>query len=322
MSIAENCNEFDYSRFKCFQTCPRKHAYIYKEQIRCEENEFTTPGKLFHKIIELTLTKPINKKEIADTYGKFNDMCINGELPYEPGTLSYVVQKYFEYYKNDFAKENTLLCEYSFEDDIDGTDKVVGTIDQVYERDGLYILRDIKTRTAGKKLKYTYDDVKFNQQLLFYVPFAERKLEVPIDAVEIDEVRIAHLRPVPLLKNGKPSKDKRELELVTLEAYEHEIRSQGLPLSEYSAVLDWLRERGHPLFRRTQAQLLTHETVETNMQDMLHTYQLIKSSEKHGYRNINPLCNYCVYSELCELDRYNPAESDRKIYIEKITQNS
>src|SRR5690606_26338621 len=111
-------------------------------------------------------------------------------------------------------------------------------IDKVVEDEetGLIILRD--TKTTSKSLKYTYNDVAYNQQLLFYVPFVEKELGIEIDAIQIDEVRIARLFSVPINKNGKPSTDKGRNELVTYEDYYNTLKIMKLDKApEYQSIL-------------------------------------------------------------------------------------
>ena len=320
MPIATEPNQFDFSRFKTFHICPRKHFYAYEEGIRSEGNVYTTPGTMFHKAVEIVV-RNVGKvnEDLDELYKEFENLCKVGTLPYEPDLLPYVVQKYFEYYKKEYVTDETnILTEYSFHDPIEVGDVVVGVVDQVFEADGLHVLRDIKTTV--NKLKYTVDDVKNNQQLLFYAAYVGGILGIWVDAIEIDEVKLAKLQPVPLLKNGQPSKDKHQLELVLLEDYEEELRAQGLfGDSSYNAVLEWLRERGHPLFNRVRFQVLDDAIIKSNLQDMYETYKLIKTGNK--FRCRSPLCKSCEYKELCDLDMYNPSEEDRKIYIENITKN-
>lgn len=321
--VAKENNQYDFSRFNTFQKCPLKHDYIYREHITTDDvvNEHLTPGSMFHRCVELNLLQPTDyRKELASIFAEFNKLCLSGDLPFEAGTLLYIVEKYFEYYNSDFKEEKLLLCEHTFSETVEGTDDtIMGTIDQVYERDEVVTLRDIKT--THNALKYSYEDVKTNQQLLFYVPYAEAEIGVHVDAVEIDEVRIAKLQPVPLLKDGKPTKDKRLLGLVTKEDYEEELKTQGLfGDAAYNNVLEWMELRGHPLFKRTRVQILDGYVVDANLNDMLHTYETIKATPK-GYRVRGPLCDYCPYKDLCELDMHNPSDEDREIFIEKITKN-
>lgn len=331
MPIAQKDNQYDYSRMSTFLKCPRKHSYIYHEGILSGGNKFTIPGTLFHECVRIGILIRNSKipskdglKLLDDMYTEFDKLCTTGEIEHTSGTLKYIVEMYFKYYDIDYAVENTLLLEHDFEDSAEDDDVFVGRIDQVYEYNEVVTLRDIKT--TANKLKYTYDSVKMNQQLLFYVPFAEDELHgTKIDAIEIDEVRIARLEPVPIMKNGQPSRDKKLLELVTYEDYYEELNAQGLfGNQEYQHVLQWLKERGHPLFRRIKVQLVDEEIVNANIQDMYATYQMMNKGKSMQLkpRIRGPLCQYCEYKDLCEIDMFDPDSATRQIYIDKITKNT
>lgn len=319
----KDIHRYSFSRFKTFHTCPRKHQYQYLEQIETEESATTIPGKLFHKCVEQTL----KGEDIAPTLKEFRDLCMSGKLDLEPDLLEYIVSKYFQYYSKDYQKEHILMVEQEFNDPLEGEDYLTLIVDQVVEKDGLVTVRDIKT--TQNNLKYTYDDVVHNQQLLMYVPYVEQQTSCKVDLIEIDEVRLAKLEQVPINNNGKPTADRRRLALVSYEDYFDVLSSMGLETEkEYQPTLEYLKQRGHPLFNRITAQVLDPNMVDTNAQDMINTYKTIKEqSEKtkqyasgNAYRVRGPLCKYCAYQDLCEYDMHAMTEAERRIYIEKIQE--
>jgi hypothetical protein len=210
------------------------------------------------------------------------------------------------------------MVEHEFEDDLEDDDKLVLIVDQgLFDKNDYLVVRDMKSTL--NKLKYTQDDVMFNQQLYMYLPYVENELNHKVDAVEIDEIKLAKLQPVPLKNNGKPSVDKRLLELVTYEDYYDYLASRGLETEkEFQAILDWLQSRGHPLFRRVRCQVLDQNIIASNAQDLLDTYHSAKTQA--AYRVKGPLCNYCAYKELCQLDYSYPAPAERQMLIEKISK--
>lgn len=316
--------KFSYSRIQTYNTCPRKHKYCYVEGIRVPENYNTIPGKLFHKCCELYLECSKDPSKMPDTYERiqeiyeeFDMLAATGKIKLEPGLLKYIFELYLYHYKERFEEETTILVEYEFQETLEDGDIFVGTIDEIYSYKGMTILRDRKTSLS--KLKYTYDDVKFNQQLLVYLPFGEDKLGLKIDAIEIDEVRFAKLQEVPLIKNGTPTKDKNKLDLVTYEAYYNKLCEMCLEdEKEYKSILEYLAKRGHPLFNRIRVQILEDRIINSNAQDILDMYKSIKLSKDNGFRSRSILCNYCEYRELCNLDMESPDEDLRTAVIEKL----
>lgn len=312
--MSKDVNRYSFSRLSTFKQCPRKHKYIYLEGIETPENEFTIPGKMFHECVELT----IKGEDCTPVTDEFKKLCMTGKLPYEPDLLEYVVMKYFQYYSKEYSMEQNILVEQEFTEELDDGDFIIGYIDAVYETGGLLGIRDMKTTV--NKLKYTYDDVLYNEQLLLYIPFAEDMLKRKIITKQIDEVRLAKLQPVPLLKSGRPSKDKTLLDLVPYEDYYEALAERGLETeSEYQPILEYLEDRGHPLFRRITVQVLDDKLVENNAQEVLNTYKASKSGA--DYRVKGPLCKYCAYNELCKLDCMSPSEASREMIIEKIQSN-
>lgn len=308
----KDIKRFSFSRFKTFHNCGRKHHYQYVEQIEVEETESTIPGKLFHKAIELYL-KALDPSEPLN---EFDALCRQGKLQLDPGLLTDVFNQYVSYYANNIKKETNLMIEGNIEEKLEGDDYLVMVVDQVVEVDNFITIRDHKTTL--KPLKYTWDDVNNNQQLLLYVPYVEDKLSVKVNAVEIDEVRIARLEAVPMNLNGKPTIDKKKLELVTKEAYIAKLQELGLDdAPEYKYVLEYFEKRGHPLFKRIKVQLLDDKPVRANLEDMWNTYKTIKASPGPT-RNRSILCNYCPFKDICNLDMSNPSQTDRAIMIENM----
>lgn len=317
---SKDIHRYSFSRFKTFHTCPRKHQYQYVEQLETEESAVTIPGKLFHKCIEQFLTG----EDMADTINEFKSLCMSGKLDMEPDLLEYIVSKYLQYYAKDYSSEKNLLVEKEFTEPLQDEDYITLIVDQAFEKNNLITVRDIKT--TQNKLKYTYEDVVHNQQLLLYVPYVETELQVKVDMIQIDEVRMAKLQPVPINNNGKPTADKRRLELVSYEDYLDTLTSMGLDTErEYQPVLDYLRERGHPLFNRVTVQVLDSAVIDANAEDMLNTYASIKNqmdlcTGNHSYRVRGPLCKYCAYQRLCEYDMHGMTMAERDIIVNELVK--
>lgn len=316
----KDIHRYSFSRFKTFHTCPRKHQYQYVEQLETEESAVTIPGKLFHKCIEQFLTG----EDMADTINEFKSLCMSGKLDMEPDLLEYIVSKYLQYYAKDYTSEKNLLVEKEFTEQLEGEDYITLVVDQAFEKDNLITVRDIKTTT--NKLKYTHEDVVHNQQLLLYIPYVEDELSVKVDMIQIDEVRMAKLQQVPINNNGKPTADRRRLDLVSYEDYLDVLTSMGLDTEkEYQPVLDYLRERGHPLFNRVTAQVLDPAVVDANAQDMLNTYYTIKNQMDpsigvNSYRVRGPLCKFCAYQHLCEYDMHGMTMAERDIIVNELVK--
>lgn len=313
--MAKDIKRYSFSRLKTFQICPRKHHYTYIEQIETEESTTTIPGKLFHQCIEYYLTG----QDMQPIFQEFSSLCFSGKLDLEADLLEYIVQKYLNYYSKEYNTEKNVLIEHEFKDTLEDDDTLVAIVDQAfYDANNYLVVRDMKTTLT--KLKYTSDDVMYNQQLYLYLPYVEEELGHKVDAIEIDEIKLAKLRPVPLKSNGKPSVDKRLLDLVTYEDYYDCLAQQGLEMErEYQPILEYLQQRGHPLFRRTRCQVLDQNIIASNSQDLLDTYHASKTQV--AYRVKGPLCNYCQYKELCQLDYSYPSIADRQMIIEKISKS-
>lgn len=312
MNNDKDIKRYSYSRISTYKQCPRKHYYLYVEQIQAKQSPYVIPGKLFHQAVEYTL----KGLDVQPVYDEFVSYCRTGVLDMEPDTLEYVVNLYFNYYHKDYTEEKNLMVEKEFNDDLDDEGNYLTMIvDQAFEKDNNIYIRDIKT--TANALKYTMDDVVFNQQLLLYLPYVEAELGQPVNAIQIDEVRIAKLKEVPLKANGKPVADKRLLSLVTYEAYLQELQDQGLENDkEYQATLEYLEQRGHPLFNRVTVQILDQNIVSSNAQDFIAAFNSAKTMA--DYRVKGPLCQYCSYCQLCKLDYSNPDTQSRQQVIDRI----
>lgn len=304
---------FSYSRLSTYNSCPRKHSYMYEEKIFTEGNEFLILGDLFHQCLD----KAYKGEDFSSVINDYEAKVKVGVLTTESGLLEDVVNKYLAHY--DITKDELIGSEMKLEEEWEDGDKFTGIIDRLVEVDGMIVLRD--TKTTIKPLKYTSNQVKYNSQLLTYCSMVQDHMNIMIDAYEIDEVRLARLQEVPINQNGKPSADKNRLGLVTYEDYYNKLCEMGLDEApEYQGVLDYLEKRGHPLFRRTRCQLLDQNMLSSNIQDLYESYKGCKSGNKQRVRG--PLCDYCPYTELCALDYYNPTPDDRQIIINKIKKST
>lgn len=310
---SDNMSNFSYSRLSTYNSCPRKHSYMYEEKLYTDGNEFLILGDLFHQCID----KATKGEDFSSVINDYEAKVKVGVLTTESGLLEDVVNRYFAHY--DITSEETIGSELTLEEDWEDGDKFKGIIDRVIEKDGMIIIRD--TKTTLKPLKYTTNQVKFNSQLLTYCSLVQDHLNLIVDAYEIDEVRLARIQPVPINQNGKPSADKNRLSLVLYEDYYNKLCEMGLEEApEYQNVLEYLEKRGHPLFKRTQCQLLDQNLLASNIQDLYQSYKSIKTGNKQRVRG--PLCDYCAYQELCNLDFYMPDPESRQILINKITKNN
>lgn len=310
--MAKDKNRFSFSRFRTYHTCPKQHYYRYVELVETAEPPQVMPGKLFHEAVEKTL----KQQDITPLFKEFERLVDTGVLAMDRDQLEYTVNAYFNYYEKDYLRENTLLVEGNIQEPLDGDDYMTVVIDQVYEFAGITVLRDIKTSLT--KLKYTDMNVKENQQMLAYIPYAEQHLGVKIDAVEIDEVKFGKIQEVPYTKAGRPSSDRAKIANVLYEDYWNALCEQGLENEDmYKGALDYLEKRGHPLFNRIKAHVSERMYIDTNLDDLNMTYQLIKGDIDEAdipqYRVRGPLCNYCDYRELCDLDMTSPSDTDRDI---------
>ena len=227
---------------------------------------------------------------------------------------------YVAHYAADTAREITIAAEEEMTVKWENGDNMVGKADKIFEDTGLVVVRD--TKTTSRKLKYTFNLVKYNSQLLLYTALTEETKPIKVNAIEIDEVRMAMLQKVPINANGKPSTSKSKLDLVTYEDYLQVLIDKGLDTApEYQTTLDYLQDRGHPLFKRTRVQILDPNIVDENIRDIYGTYRNIVQTLNDNHipfaRNRSVLCGWCGFNELCKLDYYAPTEEDREIIIDK-----
>ncbi|MCR5742039.1 MAG: PD-(D/E)XK nuclease family protein [Gammaproteobacteria bacterium] len=304
---------FSYSRLNTYNSCPRKHSYMYEEKIFTDGNEYLMLGDLFHQCLD----KAYKGEDFSSVINDYEAKVKVGTLSTESGLLEDIVNKYLAYY--DITSEELIGSELRLEEEWEDGDKFSGVIDRLVDVDGMIILRD--TKTTLKPLKYTQNQVKYNTQLLTYCSMVQDHMNIIVDAYEIDEVRLAKLQPVPLNQNGKPTADKNRLGLVTYEDYYNKLCEMGLDEApEYQGILDYMEKRGHPLFKRTRCQLLDQNILSSNIQDLYETYKGCKSGNKQRIRG--PLCDYCPYQDLCNLDFYLPTPDDREIIINKIKKGA
>lgn len=302
-------SNYSYSRLSTYNSCPRKHSYMYEEKIQTEGNEFLVLGDLFHQCLD----KATKGEDYSTVINDYEAKVKVGALTTESGMLESVVSEYLRYY--DIHSEELIGSEIVFEEEWEDGDTFKGIVDRLVEKDGIIILRD--TKTTVKPLKYTTNTVKYNSQLLTYCSLVQDHMNIIVDVYEIDEVRLAKLQPVPINQNGKPSADKNKLTLVRYEDYLDKLCEMGLDdAPEYQGVLDYLQKRGHPLFKRTRCQLLDQNILSANLEDLHQTYKATKSGSKQRVRG--PLCEYCAYQDLCNLDFYLPDPESREIIINKI----
>ncbi len=305
-------SNYSYSRLSTYNSCPRKHSYMYEEKIYTEGNEFLVLGDLFHQCID----KASKGEDYSTVINDYEAKVKVGALSTESGLLESVVQEYLRYY--DTSDEEVIGSELVFEEEWEDGDTFKGIVDRLVDKDGIIVLRD--TKTTLKPLKYTTNQVKYNSQLLTYCSLVQDQMNIIVDVYEIDEVRLAKLQPVPINQNGKPSADKNKLTLVRYEDYLDKLCEMGLDdAPEYQGVLDYLQKRGHPLFKRTRCQLLDQNILSANLEDLYQTYKATKTGNKQRVRG--PLCDFCAYQDLCNLDFYLPDQESREMIINKIKKS-
>jgi CRISPR/Cas system-associated exonuclease Cas4 (RecB family) len=307
-------NRYSFSRLSTFKLCPKKHYYSYIEGWDAPEKGIQLfLGDIFHRLLEeeakgLSAEPVLKEYEGAYLVGKTGDKPEN--------LMRRLLPMYNHHYAKEMTDEEVLAVELEITEKLNGSDIFVGKVDKVVRTpEGIVIVRD--TKTTSKALKYGYKDVLYNQQLLLYVPFVEALLGIKVHAIQIDEVLLALPEAVPLNLNGKPTADKRKLGLVLYEDYLNKLKSMGLDKEpEYMYVLDALEARGHPLFRRTTAEIVSELLVNSNLDDMKGFYELSKQ-DIHS-RNRGSLCNYCAFKDLCNIDMLKPDEASRKIYTDRL----
>lgn len=304
---------YGYTRLTCFQQCPLKFKYNYVEGIETGGNKYVLLGSLFHE----ALAEHYRGKDVEPVFKKYRKAVRHSQLDTDEDLLEYMIDLYIGHYKDSYRN---LAIEYTFSDKLLKGDVFEGTTDRVFEDEsGNIILLDTKT-TQGK-LKYTPSMVRTNPQLLLYVPFVQSKLGITVSGICIDEVRMARLQEVPINKNGRPTIDKGRLELVTYEKYLTTLQSMGLETyPEYQNTLEYLSKRGHPLFSRIQYGPIEKNLIDSNLLDFQNTYKTAR--EGYYYRKRGPLCNFCDYSELCQMDAFGVSELEREMHIKHISTPS
>jgi hypothetical protein len=302
--------KISWSRINRFRTCPKQYYYSYIEELEGQPNESLLLGSLMHRMIDAYYTGVEDLEVIQDEY----ESLIRQNLVTQSRTLlKSVLASYIQYYDKEIAEEKIVASEQSIVTEWDGEDQIEIIIDKVVERDGLITLRDHKTTTGP--LKYTTDNVQYNNQLLLYATVLQDASNISVDAVEIDEIRLGELEEPPRNKNGKPTADIRQLTFTTYESYYNTLASMELEdAPEYQNALAQLEKRGHPLFRRLTV-MLNQELLSNVMEDTHITYTRLK--ENKFERNVGRLCDWCEFKELCRLDYYNPTDEDRHIVMEK-----
>jgi CRISPR/Cas system-associated exonuclease Cas4 (RecB family) len=311
----KNIFRYSYSRLKTFKECPRKHHYLYVEQLPEPQNEYTLGGSLFHRCVETIL----NGEDPEPIYKEWKEYVDKGIITLERDQLEYSISNYFSYYYKDYDTENTMFVEEEFDLQLEDNDYLNGKVDQAYEISGLIGVRDIKTTRSP--LKYTFEEVEDNMQLLLYVRPIEEKLNTKVDFIEIDEVRLAKLATeVPLVQRGKPSTDKTALSLVTAELYKEELERQNLlDDPKYARTLEYLEQRGHPLFNRVKVQINNRNILDTNAEEIKELY--LGASMDIKYRNKDrSKCFLCPYKSICSHDEQGGDDMTREILINELTR--
>jgi len=310
--MSKDIHRYSFSRLDTFKTCPRKHHYLYVEQLPEPDNEYALKGKLFHEAVE----KILKGEDVEPVYKEWKDSVDTGLIRADRDQLEYSINMYFSFYYNAYQEEATLAVEQDFDKPMENDDYFVGKIDQIYDRNGLFIVRDLKT--TGGPLKYTYEKVQNNMQLLTYVEPAEKLFNRTVDAVEIDEVRLEKLaESVPLIKNNKPSRDLDTLSLTTADLYREELETQNLLGDpKYQYTLSLLEQRGHPLFRRVLVQLSNRNLLDNNDEEIANLYLGAALDIKYRIKDSSK-CFMCPYKQVCEHDEYGAGSSLREKLLEK-----
>ena len=309
----KNTHRYSISRLNVFRECPMKHHYEYIEQIPVPENEYTLSGTLLHKAMEYMLTG----KDIDEVYKEWYDAVDNGLITLPRDQLEYTVNQYFAYYYYDTKKEQNLLVEKEFEEPLDNGDYFTAKVDHVYMINGLVGLRDHKSTRSP--LKYEQKDVYADPQLLTYVVPVEKILDTKVDFIEIDEIRLAKLaESVPLIQRGRPSTDKEALSLVTADLYRQELEQQDLLEDpKYARTLEYLEQRGHPLFRRVKVHLSNRNIIDTNNEENENLYKAASLDIKYKIKD-SKKCFMCPFRQLCMNDEVSGGTKMREMLIENM----
>lgn len=287
---------YSHSKIDTFKTCPKKYDYNYVQELEPIEDSINLiVGKLYHAAIEAVL----KGEDPVPFYDEFDGLVLRNMLRHcRRGTLERVVNHYFTYYEDIDRDNEILFVEKKFEHLTDDADVISGVIDVVYRRHGFVFVKDHKTTVNA--LKYTQLDVKLNRQLNVYSLVLEKDFSLINTYMEIDEVCIRELDEVTLNKDGTPTVDQKKLAWVTYEDYLETLIDLDLDADpKYYGILKYLKERGHPLFRRITV------PVEEITRDNIYKEQIsiIKSIETiEPYRVKSKLCDFCPFQELCNLE--------------------
>lgn len=159
------------------------------------------------------------------------------------------------------------------------------------KQDRLWIL-DHKTTARFDQLNFLDVDT----QITSYAWAAQLHYQEKIAGVVYNEVRKSAPKEPRVLQSGKLSQDKSQL--TTYELYVEAIEQHGLDASDYSGMLDYLREQGDSFVRRTR--------VHRTQREIAHQGQLILDEARDMLENPsiypNPgkfNCNYCDFLAPC-----------------------
>lgn len=287
---------YSHSKIDTFKKCPKQYDYENVQNLEpLEENVHLTVGKLFHSTLEAIMTF----KDYDEYLKEFAGLVRKGLLPgCDEDTLKVTVEEYLKHYNEIDAHNDIIYVEKKFEHLTPNLDVISGVIDLFYARHGFNYCKDYKTTL--NKLKQQQKDVVSNRQINFYSYVLEKDMSHDVHFMEIDEVHIHRLDPVPYLNNGKPSKNVRLLAYVRYEDYYEALSLLGLENDdEYRNVLLTLTDRGHPLFRR-----ITVPVVKELRDNVYKEYlSVIKAIEPNpAYRVKGPLCAYCPFQTICDME--------------------
>ena len=295
---------YSHSKVDQFKTCPKKYDYQYKQDLNpIEDSIHLSVGKLTHSAIEARL----KFQDPQPYYDEFAGLVRKGLLPHcTEKTLERVIQWHTNYYAEEDQDREYIMVEHKFEEvlneeekDPDKIEIFSGMVDSVFTKpDTYFYLEDHKTTI--NKLKYQESDVRLNRQLHKYAKVLEKDYFININYLIIDEIVIRELDQVPLLQSGKPTKDTKQLGFVLYEDYMDMLEMLGLEKEQaYQGAIAYLKDRGHPLFRRTIVEL--NESIMNNIAE---EYEVAINAIKgeNFYRVKSPLCNYCAFQDICTME--------------------
>ena len=85
---------------------------------------------------------------------------------------------------------------------------------------------------------------------------------------------------------------------------------------EYKLILEYLEKRGHPLFNRIRVQILDRKPIDAVMSDTRESY--LSAVTDPTYRVKGPLCKFCAYKPLCDIDYFDPDNGTREMAMTQI----